>query len=198
VERRRVAVGRRAILACALAAGGVTAAGCGGGERQDAHEPKGNFKVSVVKASFPPKQSLAQRSSMVIAVKNVDNRTVPNLAITVNSFEYKQSDPTLADAKRPRFVVNRAPRGGDTAYVNTYALGPLKPGQTKRFEWSVTAVKPGPFKISYRIAAGLNGKAKAVRAGGGAVGGTFTGDINSKAPKSKVADDGKTVVTSDN
>ena len=34
------------------------AAGCGGGERQDANEPSGTFKVDVVKASFTKKQRL--------------------------------------------------------------------------------------------------------------------------------------------
>ncbi|HEX8855014.1 MAG TPA: hypothetical protein VF752_05385 [Thermoleophilaceae bacterium] len=170
-------------------------AGCGGGERQDANEPSGDFKVQVVKADFPAKQALAQRSDMVISVKNVDTKTVPNVAVTVKSFEYNIQDSSVADPSRPIFVVNQPPRGGDTAYVDTYALGALKPGQVASFHWSVTAVRPGPFKITYRVAAGLNGKARAVLSEGGAPGGTFTGNVSQKAPQSKVADDGKTVVT---
>lgn len=192
---RAAATGRRLLAACALGAAVAFAAGCGGGERQDAHEPSGDFKVEVVQASFPARQAVARRASMVIAVKNVDSRAVPNVAVTVDSFDRRKSDPTLADPERPVFIVNRPPAGGDTAYVNTYALGGLAPGQVKRFEWSVTPVQPGPFKIAYRVAAGLNGKARAVRPDGGEVGGTFTGEIVGKAPKAKVADDGKTVVT---
>ena len=60
-----------------------------------------------------------------------------------------------------------APRGCDTAYVNTWACGPLKPNQQKTFRWSVTAVQAGDYKVSWRVAAGLDGKAKAVAAGGG-------------------------------
>ena len=50
-----------------------------------------------------------------------------------------------------------------TAYSNTWALGALQPGQTATFDWGVTAVKAGTYVVQYRVAAGLNGKAKAVR-----------------------------------
>jgi hypothetical protein len=134
---------------------------------------------------------------MTITVKNVDSRTIPNVAVTVKSFDQTKNDPTLADPRRPQFVVNKGPAGGDTAYVGTSALGPLKPGDTKTFKWDVTAVVAGKYSLKYAIAAGLNGKAKAVLAGGGSPRGEFTGTVSNKAPDAKVADDGKTVVTSD-
>lgn len=171
--------------------------GCGGGQRQDAHEPSGKFKVQVVSAKFPAKQSLAQRSSMVIAVKNVDSRTIPNVAVTVKSFDVRKKDPSLADPRRPRFIVNTGPHGGDTADVGTSALGPLKPGATKKFKWDVTAVMPGRYRISYAVAAGLNGKARAVLAGGGTPTGVFSGKVSGKAPAAHVADDGHTIVSGD-
>ena len=187
---------RRGALVIACAA---LIAGCGGGgERQDANEPSGNFKVQVVRAKFPNRQSLAKRSRMVIAIKNVDTKTIPNVAVTVNSFDQTKNDPTLADPRRPQFIVNKGPSGGDTAYVGTSALGPLKPGETKTFTWDVTAVVPGKYSLKYAVAAGLNGKAKAVLASGGAPSGQVTGVIRAKAPDAKVADDGKTVVKSDN
>jgi hypothetical protein len=173
-------------------------AGCGGGgPRQDANEPSGDFKVQVVQAKFPDHQSLAKRSRMVITIKNVDTRTIPNVAVTVKSFDQTKNDPSLADPRRPQFIVNTGPAGGDTAYVGTSALGPLKPGQTKTFKWDVTAVIAGKYSLKYSVAAGLNGKAKAVLAGGGAPTGEFTGTISNKAPAAKVADDGKTVVKSE-
>lgn len=182
-----------AALACA-----ALVAGCGGGQRQDADEPSGNYKVQVVEAKFPDHQSLAKRSTMTITVKNVDSKTIPNVAVTVKSFDQTKNDPTLADPRRPQFIVNRGPAGGDTAYVGTSALGPLKPGDTKTFKWDVTAVVAGKYNLKYAIAAGLDGKAKAILAGGGLPKGEFTGTISSKAPNAKVADDGKTVVTGDN
>ena len=183
-----------AALACV-----VFAAGCGGGgERQDADEQSGDYKVQVVEAKFPDHQSLAKRSTMTITVKNVDSKTIPNVAVTVKSFDQTKNDPTLADPRRPQFIVNRGPAGGDTAYVGTSALGPLKPGETKTFKWDVTAVVAGKYSLKYAIAAGLNGKAKAVLAGGGLPKGEFTGTVSNKAPNAKVADDGKTVVESGN
>src|SRR4051812_16394600 len=177
-------------LAC-----GLVVAGCGGGQRQDANEPSGNYKVQVVEAKFPDKQALAKRSIMTITVKNVDTKTIPNVAVTVKSFDQTKNDPTLADPRRPQFIVNTGPHGGDTAYVGTSALGPLKPGETKTFKWDVTAVVAGPYSLKYAVAAGLNGKARAVLAGGGLPSGEFSGRISSRAPQAKVADDGHTVIT---
>src|SRR4051812_34893614 len=187
---------RRGLLVIACAG---LASGCGGGgTRQDADEQSGDYKVQVVRAQFPDKQALAKRSRMVITVKNVDSKTIPNVAVTVKSFDQTKNDPSLADPRRPQFIVNKGPAGGDTAYVGTSALGPLKPGETKTFKWDVTAVVAGKYALKYAVAAGLNGKAKAILAGGGMPRGEFTGIVSNKAPDAKVADDGKTVVTSDN
>lgn len=171
--------------------------GCGGGgPRQDANEPSGDFKVQVVEAKFPAQQSLAKRSKMVITVKNVDSRTIPNIAVTVKSFDQRKTDPNLADPRRPQFVVNTGPTGGDTAYVGTSALGPLKPGQTKRFIWDVTAVAAGKYTLHYAVAAGLNGKARAVLASGQTPRGDFSGVVSARAPQAHIANDGHTIVTS--
>jgi hypothetical protein len=194
---RAVASRAHRVVPVAFACAGLLVTGCGGGgERQDKNEPTGNYRVQIVQAKFPDKQSLAKRSQLVIAVKNVDTKTIPNVAVTVKSFDQRSNDPTLADPRRPLFVVNTGPRGGDTAYVGTSALGPLKPGHVKVFKWDVTAVKAGPYNLRYAVSAGLAGKAKAVLAGGGKPAGTFTGEISNKAPQAHVADNGKTVVTS--
>jgi hypothetical protein len=180
------------VLACAAA----LVSGCGGGTRQDANETAGSYKVQVVEARFPDKQSLATRSIMVITIKNVDTKTIPDVAVTVKSFDQRKKDPSLSDPTRPQFVVNKGPAGGDTAYVGTAALGALKPGQTKTFRWDVTAVVAGPYTLRYAVSAGLNGKAKAVLAGGGQPTGSFKGSISAKAPQAHVADDGSTIVKS--
>jgi hypothetical protein len=184
-------------------------AGCGGGERQDENEPEGDFAVEVTQASFPKKQRLAQSSDLVITVRNAGDAAIPDIAVTVDGFQFRKNDETLADDERPQFVVNGVPReiggladakdatplGCDTAYVNTWACGPLKAGDEKSFRWSVTAVKAGPYRISYAVAAGLDGNARAVGAtGGGAPRGTFTGTVSDAAPEVRVGDDGRTVV----
>jgi len=183
--------------------------GCGGGERQDEDEPEGDFAVEVTRATFPEKQRLAQSSDLVISVRNAGDQTVPNVAVTVDGLDFRKTDPDLADPERPQFVVNGVPReiggfpeaktatplGCDTAYVNTWACGPLAPGKERTFRWSVTAVKAGKYRIGYKVAAGLDGKANAVGASGGdAPKGSFSGRVSAEAPQVRVADDGRTVV----
>lgn len=183
-------------------------AGCSSQKRQDENERAGTYPVEV-EASFPRGQKLAKRSKLEINVRNTGTRTIPNVAVTVDGFNRKEQQEGLADPSRPVFALNGVPRqlggfpeakeaapeGGETNYVNTWALGPLKPGRQKSFRWGVTAVVAGPYKLEYTVSAGLDGKAKAVDAEeGGRPTGSFAGRISDAAPKTRVADDGKTVV----
>jgi hypothetical protein len=170
-------------LATAVVAFAV--AGCGGG-RQDANEPSGTFTMHVVKASFPSSQSLAEQQALTIAVKNTDSRAIPDLAVTVDSFSTRSQQPGLADPNRAVWIVDVAPAGGTTAYTNTWALGSVPPGATRTFTWKVTAVQPGTHTIKYRVAAGLNGKARAKVDGQDHYQGTFTVDISGKPAQSTV------------
>jgi hypothetical protein len=201
LEARRI-VGALAALSAAL-----VVAGCGGGERQDENEPEGDYRVEVTEAQFPGDQKLAKPSTLTITVRNVDDKTIPNIAITVKGFEERLDDPDLADPERPVFAVNgepqqigglpesraQVPEGGETAYVDTWALGELRPGQSETFEWNVTAVEAGPYKLSYEVSAGLDGKAKAVDRAGRRPTGVFAGTISDEPPDARVADDGRTI-----
>jgi hypothetical protein len=200
--------GRFAFLVSAAAIAAF--AGCGGdNERQDANEPEGDYKVEVVEASFPSDQKLAKRSELVIVVRNADTKQIPNIAVTMKGLDYRKDDPALADQRRPQFVVNgkfknfgniedaqaQTPGGVENpTYVDTWALGPLEPGESKEFKWDVTAVVAGPYELSYRVAAGLDGKARAVDENGGTPEGLFTGTVSDEAPQTRIADDGKTIV----
>ena len=161
-------------------------AGCGGGERQDAKEPSGTFPMNVVNAKFPKSQSLAKPESMTISVKNTGTQEVPNLAVTVDSFSTRSQQQGLADPERPVWIVDAGPVGGTTAYTNTWALGKLAPGKTRTFTWHVTAIQPGTHTVKYRVAAGLNGKAKATLADNRAPAGSFTVDVSDKPAQSRV------------
>lgn len=103
------------LLLCGVA---LAAAGCGGGAAaQDANEPEAEFDVDVVDASFPEDQKLAKDSVLEIEVENVDSRTIPNINVTVDGFDYKlrdpdepdEIDPNVADPRRPIFVVEKSP-----------------------------------------------------------------------------------------
>jgi hypothetical protein len=164
----------------------LAASGCGGGSRQDASEPSGSFRVTVVRASFPTKQRLAKSERLVITVKNSGPKAVPDLAVTVTSFASRSEQAGLADPSRAVWIIDEGPRGGDTAYTDTWALGRVAPGQIRRFVWRVTAVQPGTHTVKWQVAAGLNGKAKATLAGNRAPAGSFTVDVSDQPSQSRV------------
>jgi hypothetical protein len=165
----------------------VLVAGCGGGTRQDAGEPSGTFNVKVTHASFPAKQRLARQARMIVEVKNTDTKTIPDVAVTVDpGFTTRSTRTDLADPNRPVWIVDVGPVGGITATTNTWALGPLAPGQSRRFIWRVTPVVAGARQVHFRIAAGLNGKAKAQAANGDIPEGTFAVDVSSKPAQATV------------
>ena len=169
-----------------MAAASIGVAGCGGGERQDADEPSGTFAVEVVDASFPEEQNLADRTEMKITVRNRDTKPVPIVAVTVDSFSTDSEQPGLADPSRPVWVVDEAPEGGTTAYTNTWALGELPAGESRTFRWRVTPVRAGRHEVSYRVAAGLTGKAKAQTSSGGTPEGSFTVRVSDDPAQARV------------
>src|ERR1700733_14638517 len=58
-------------------------AACGGGARQDASEPSGNFPVAVSTAAFPASQRMSEHTHLVLAVRNTGSKTIPNIAVTI-------------------------------------------------------------------------------------------------------------------
>jgi hypothetical protein len=193
-------------------------AACGSAARQDASEPSGNFAVDVPVATFPTAQRLAEHTHLVITVRNAGSKTIPNVAVTISSPKHGGTSaqafgelispaPGLASRSRPVWVVDRAPGpcrfscvnggpgGAVTAYTNTWALGSLKPGAKATFDWGVTALKAGTYEIEYQVAAGLNGKAKAVLSDGGRPVGHFTVKVTPAPQQAYVNDKGQVVKT---
>ena len=165
----------------------LLAVGCGGGgERQDEDEPTGEWTVDVVEADFPEQQRLAEQAELRLRVRNADSSPIPNVAVTVNGFSARSEQPGLADPDRPVWVIDDGPRGGVTAYTNTWSLGRVSAGQEKEFVWKVTPVKAGNYEVRYRVSAGLDGKAKAVLAGGEQPSGTFNVQISREPDQSRV------------
>jgi hypothetical protein len=162
-------------------------AGCGGGgARQDAGEPAKTYRVAIVRSSFPARQRLAAPARLVVEVRNTGKATVPNVAVTVESFSARSERPDLADSDRPVWVIDRPPAGSATAYTNTWALGPVFAGETKQFVWRVTPVQTGIHRLRLRVAAGLAGRAKAVLSGNRAPEREVTVRISSRPARARV------------
>lgn len=158
--------------------------------------------MEVVRAAFPTKQAIARNTSLALVVRNSGTHTIPNVAISLNSLNYTSDYPHLAADKRPVWIVNKAPGpvptvrvlseevyppgGSETAYVNTWALGSLAPGASKRFVWLVTPVKAGVYTVYYRVATGLDGKARAQLADGSPVLGKFVVSVAPRPPHTHV------------
>lgn len=189
----------------------AAAAACGGSEeRQDAGEPEGNFPVRVVDSKFPNRQRLAETTNLRLGIENIGDEVIPELAVTIftddgadGPFSIRVDDPTLADPNRPVWILEnkfprlagepppRGPTAAATAQTNTFAFGPLQPGERKRMIWRVTPDMAGTYTVNYEVAAGLQGNARAVTADDGDVTGKFVVTISDKPPSSRVNDAGK-------
>jgi hypothetical protein len=178
------------------------AAGCGGGSEQTAGEPKRTYKTEVLGLTFTPNQAVSRPATMRIELRNVDAKTIPSVAVTLDSFYYTEKYPELAASKRPVWVVEQGPGapprrpvqsqavsppgGGQTAYVNTWALGPLAPKHTQTFEWKVVPVKSGTHSVHITIGAGLAGRARATFPNGASPTATLVAHIAPAPPSTHV------------
>ncbi len=180
---------------------GALVCGCGGAQR-NSREVSGTYPVEILAARFPAKQAISRDTRMSLIVRNAGARTIPNLAVTLDSFYYKSTYPKLSVSKRPVWIVNSGPGtiaaapvkteeidppgGGETAFVNTWALGALAPHAIRAFIWRVTPVKAGIHTVHYTVAAGLDGKSLARLAGGGLATGGLAAYIAPAPPHTHV------------
>jgi hypothetical protein len=211
------------LAALATAALAASLAACGDDDRQDVDEPVGEFPVDVAEARFPTKQRLAETSDLRLAISNIGEETVPDLAVTIftgdekasGPFDVRSDQPGLADPNRPVWILeNEYPKlvtpglqpaefddaptaGAEAAQTDTFSFGPLAPGDTTEIVWRVTPVEPGTYAVHYELAAGLHGNAKAVTSDGSPVEGEFVVTITDKPPKTCVDDAGKVVEASE-
>jgi hypothetical protein len=185
--------------ALAVAAAAFAGAGCGG-ERQDADAPSGEFGLEVVRATFPAKQRIAEDATLRLEVENTGDRAVPDVAVTVETaavggqapvaFGQADGDPTLASSARPVWIVDEGPQGGDSAYTNTWNVGPLGEGQSTTVEWKVTAVKAGRYTLAWRLSPALEGDVSLAQ---GRTAGEFDVTISDEPVPARVGGDGEVV-----
>lgn len=174
-----------------------------------------SYPVVVSTTAFPTTQRLAERSRLVIFVRNIGTATIPNIAVTITNPRYGTAaqpfstliapQPGLASRSRPVWIIDRppgvclfaclqgGPGGAATAYANTWALGRLAPGQTATFAWALTAVQPGRYAVAYRVAAALDGSGRAVLPGGLPAAGVFRATIVRQPRTAYVENNGQVV-----
>jgi hypothetical protein len=156
---------------------------------------------------------------MIITVRNVGDKDVPLVGVTLTSgggvssagngtqgsgseaFGYRTAQPGVADSLRPIWVIDRGPNqvqvegpgGGVTVYAGTWTLGKLAPRQEKTFTWDVVPARSGNYRIDWRVEAGLNGKAQAKLSDGSIPRGAFPVSISAAPDQQRVTDSGEIV-----
>jgi hypothetical protein len=200
---RAIAVGFAALAVAALLGA------CGGGDSSKApEEASGKFKVKVTEAQFPPLQRLGQTSQLRLGIRNAGDRPVPGLTVSFtikgqqgedSSLPFGVSDPQpeLAQPDRPVWVLAASyphldgssdPGGTSTSSPKTFALGPLKPGETATAIWKLSAVRAGRYTLRYDIGAGLGGAARAETDGGVSPGGSFSTEVTELTDSGEVVE----------
>lgn len=199
-------------IALSFAVAATILAGCGGGDDggQFANEPAGEYPVRVVSAEFPVRQTIAETYDMKISVKNTGDETIPALVTSISlpgmgstlAFAYRDPQEGLAQPQRPVWVMEEGypklagtvGRGGaGNANRRTFNFGALPAGETADMIWRVTAVRPGDYRVGFRVEAGLSGEADAVDAAGDAPTGLLPAEISARPIPTKVDENGKVV-----
>jgi hypothetical protein len=161
-------------------------AGCGGSDRRDAGAGDRTYTVDVVHASFPARQELGDNPVFALTVRNAGDTTIPNLAVTLDGFDKRSGQTGEADPSELVWVVDEAPAGAMTAFRDTWAAGPLRPGQEVALRWRVTPAQAGTHTLRYAVAAELAGPAQTRLASGGRPRGAIAVEVDATPPNTRV------------
>jgi hypothetical protein len=187
----------------ATAAVALALAGCGGSGAPQP-EQSATYSVAIPVRSFPARQSLAEHVQLRLNVRNEGTRTIPNVTATVETgsgadgaavvaFGSRLNGQGLASHSRPVWIVDDGPYSGDTAYANTWALGSIRPGDTRRFTWRVVPVRAGDFTLRYRLIGSTTGRSQLRLRNGDAARGSFKVHVSDKPAEVRVTPDGRIV-----
>jgi hypothetical protein len=133
-------------------------------------------------------------------------------SVAQGPFSVLSAQPGLAIPSRPVWILEQGyPReagtepgpgppgeiaqasGAIAVQTNTFAFGPVEPGESVDVVWRVTPVQAGTYTVHYRVAAGLQGNAVATTDDGSEPEGEFIVQITDAPPQTRVNDAGEVV-----
>jgi hypothetical protein len=185
----------------AAAAVALALAGCGGSDTPEP-EASATYSVAIPVRSFPARQSLAEHVQLRLDVRNDSTRTIPNVSATLETgtdgagviaFSSRLDAKGLASTSRPVWIVDDGPLSGDSAYTNTWALGSIRPHDTRSFTWNVVPVRAGHYKLRYHLTGSTTGRSQLRLANGDAAHGSFDIDVSGKPAEVRVTPGGRIV-----
>jgi hypothetical protein len=152
---------------------------------------------------FTTSNASTSESTTTTGTTSTGTTSAPDeLPTAQGSFSVRSEQEGLAIPFRPVWILEEgypklegqtASAGAEAAQTDTYAFGALAAHQTRRIVWNVTPVQGGTYTVHYRVAAGLEGKAKAVTADGSIPEGEFVVRISTAPPQTRVDDSGNVV-----
>lgn len=141
--------------------------GCGQ-EAQNADAPTGTWQASVLEWKFPKEQPLGTPVDFVLKIRNDDERTIPEVVLTISGLRTEIEQAGAASKVRPIWLPNDVNYADVTPYnaalASTYNLGSLASGDTKTYKLGLTPLRRGEHQVGYTLAAGLYGGARLVGA----------------------------------
>jgi hypothetical protein len=149
-----------------------------------------------------PNASTAESSSTGTSTSPAGSSGGGSLPESQGSFSVRSEQQGLAIPFRPVWILEEgfpklagqtASAGAEAAQTDTFSFGSLAAHQTREMVWNVTPVQAGTYTVHYRVAAGLQGKAKAVTADGSVPEGEFVVRISSAPPQTRVNNAGQVV-----
>ena len=146
--------------------------------------------------------STSEPTSSSTGTTSTGTGTTQELPTVQGSFSVRSEQEGLAIPFRPVWILEEgfpklggqtASAGAEAAQTDTFSFGTLAANQTRAMVWNVTPVQAGTYTVHYRVAAGLQGKAKAVTGDGSVPEGEFVVRISSAPPQTRVNDAGQVV-----
>ena len=146
--------------------------------------------------------STSEPTSSSTGTTSTGTGSTQELPTAQGSFSVRSEQQGLAIPFRPVWILEEgfpklagqtASAGAEAAQTDTFSFGSLPAHDTRAMVWNVTPVQAGTYTVHYRVAAGLQGKAKAVLGDGSVPEGEFVVRISSAPPQTRVNNSGQVV-----